>query len=196
MPMLRPTEIRGTVRYLGIVADSEADICSTPLETVEAGWEGFSGDCHSGLTRPSCVRVRAQYPQKGTEIRNTRQVSILSSEELAEIATALGIPEVKPEWLGASLVIEGIPALTSLPPCSRLQFEGGAVLATDMENGPCRYPAEVIERHHPGHGMAFPKLADGKRGITGWVEHPGQIALGESVRLHVPPIRLYAPLAG
>lgn len=196
MPMLTPTAIHGTVRYLGVVADSVADLCSVPLEAVEATWEGFPGDCHSGLTRGSCVRVRAQYPEKGTEIHNTRQVSILSVEELAAIAEGLDIPRVAPEWVGASLVLEGIPALTSLPPASRLQFESGATLTIDMENGPCRFPAEVIELHHPGHGLAFPKVAAGLRGVTGWVERPGRIALGDRVRLHVPPQRPYLPLAG
>lgn len=194
--MLKPTEIRGRVAWLGVVARREETLCSEPLASVEAGWEGFAGESHGGLTRPSCVRVRALYPEKGTEIHNTRQVSILSVEELAEVAEALGIPELRPEWVGANLLLEGIPEFTTIPPASRLQFEGGAVLTVDMENGPCRYPAEVIERHHPGHGMDFPKVARGKRGVTGWVERPGRIALGEGVRLHVPPLRAYDPLAG
>jgi MOSC domain-containing protein YiiM len=135
-----------------------------------------------------------QYPKRGTEIRNTRQVSILSVEELAEIAEALGIPELRPEWVGANIVMEGIPALTTLPPASRLMFEGGAALAVDVENGPCRFPAEVIEGHHPGHGRAFPKVALGRRGLTGWIERPGMLRVGEVARLHVPAQRLYAPL--
>jgi hypothetical protein len=52
----------------------------------------------------------------GTVIRNTRQFTMLSLEELAEIAYAMQIPEVLPEWAGANLAIQGIPNLTMLPP--------------------------------------------------------------------------------
>lgn len=194
MPILTPTTISGEVAFLGLVADRAATLCSDPVGEVAAGWEGFAGECHSGLTRRSCSRVTAQYP-KGTEIRNTRQVSILSEEELAAIATAMGLPALSPEWLGANLVLRGIPHLTLLPPASRLLFEGGASLVVDMENGPCQFPAQVIERHHPGHGAGFRKAAEHRRGLTGWVERPGTIRLGEAVRLHVPPQRAYPPLA-
>lgn len=192
--MYERSEITGRVRFLGIVRDRAATLEAAPLEAVEAGFAGFEGECHGGLTRPSCSRVQMIHPKRGTEIRNTRQLSILSAEELAAIAAGMGIPEVKPEWVGASLVLEGIPDLTGLPPATRLAFADGAVLTVDIENGPCRYPAEVIERHHPGQGMAFPKVAKGRRGVTGWVEKPGRIALGEEVRLYLPPAR--APWAG
>jgi hypothetical protein len=29
--------------------------------------------------------------------------------------------------------------------------------------------------------------------VTGWVERPGALRLGDVARLHVPPQRLYAP---
>ncbi|MEL6220063.1 MAG: sulfurase, partial [Pseudomonadota bacterium] len=121
-----------------------------------------------------------------------RQLSILSEEEMAEIAAALGLEKLEPEWLGATVVMQGIPDLTLLPPASRLIFESGAALITDTENAPCRYPADEIEQVHPGHGRAFPKVAQHKRGITAAVERPGRIAIGETARLHVPPQRLYA----
>ena len=192
MAILNPTELVGTVTFLGVVRDRKASLCSEPLDAVDALWEGFDGECHGGLTRPSCTRVRAQYPQKGTEIRNTRQISILSAEELEAIAAELGLDALAPEWVGASLVLRGIPDFTTVPPASRLVFEGGVVVTVDMENAPCRFPAEEIERHHPGHGKGFPKAARGRRGVTGWVERPGRIALGEAVRLHIPPQRIYA----
>ncbi len=191
MPILTPTEIQGQVTWLGTTADSETNIASVAVQAVDVGWEGFAGDCHSGLTRPSCVRVRAQYPQKGTEIRNTRQISILSEEELAEVAARLGIPAIKPEWVGANMILQGIPDFTLVPPNARLLFDSGVALTIDMENAPCRFPAEKIEEAHPGHGKAFPQKAQNKRGVTAWVEKPGRIALGEACRLHVPPQRLY-----
>lgn len=193
MPILAPTEITGRVAFLGLVRDRAASLRSEAVAEVEALWEGFRGEAHSGLTRPACSRVTAQYP-KGTEIRNTRQVSILSAEELAEIARAMGLAVVRPEWLGANLVLAGIPELTTLPPAARLLFDGGASLVVDMENGPCRFPAREIEREHPGHGARFRAAAAGRRGVTAWVERPGRVRLGAAVRLHVPPQRPYRPL--
>ena len=89
-------------------------------------------------------------------------------------------------------LLRGIPDFTLVPPNSRLLFEGGVVLTVDLENGPCRYPAEKIEEAHPGHGAAFPQKARHKRGVTAWVEKPGQLKNGETCRLHVPPQRIYA----
>lgn len=191
--ILRPTDIWGQVTWLGTTADSETDIASVSMDAVEVGWEGFAGDCHSGLTRPACVRVRAQYT-RDTEIRNTRQISILSEEELAEVAGRLGVPVIRAEWVGANMVVRGIPDFTLVPPNARLIFENNTALTVDMENAPCKYPAEKIEAAHPGHGLAFPKQAVNKRGVTAWVERPGAIRVGDRCRLHVPPQRLYPHL--
>ena len=192
MPILSPTAITGRIAYLGVVHDRKVTLCSDPIDAVEATFEGFPGECHGGLTRPSCSRVRSQYPVKGTEIRNVRQLSILSAEELAEVAVAMEIPAIKPEWVGANIVFEGIPNLTQIPPASRLVFENGASIAVDMENGPCKFPGEVIDGHHPGKGVRFPKAALDRRGVTGCIERPGRIALGDVARLHIPPQRIYA----
>ena len=192
MAILTPTDLHGRVAYLGIVRDREITLESEPVESMALDWTGPVGECHGGLTRPSCSRVKLQYP-RGTEIRNARQLSMLSVEELAAIAADLDIPELPAAWTGANVVFEGLPEFTMIPPGSRLIFEGGASVAVDMENGPCRYVAERIEARHPGKGMAFPQKARGKRGVTGWVEKPGAIRLGENARLHVPPQRVYAP---
>jgi hypothetical protein len=190
MPILSPTPIAGRVAWLGLVRDRAAGLESSPVETMALDWTGPVGEAHGGLTRPACTRVRAQYP-KGTEIRNARQLSMLSVEELAAMAAALDIPALPPAWTGANIVFEGIPDFTLIPPGARLIFASGASVAVDMENGPCRYVAEVIERAHPGRGMAFPKVAQHRRGVCGWVERPGTVALGEAARLHVPPQRPY-----
>ena len=186
MSILRPTDIYGTVTYLGVVADSEKTLRSEPREELTLTHEGPVGEAHSGQTRPSCVRVKLQYP-KGTEITNARQVSVLSVEELAEIAAKMGIDRIAPEWTGATMVLEGIPDLTTMPPSSRLVFDSGASIVNDMENGPCKFVGQEIEREYPGKGLSFPKNAVRKRGICGWVERPGAVSVGMKVRLHVPP---------
>ena len=193
MSILKPTDIYGEVTWLGATADSESDIASDALTEMNLTWDGAPGDCHSGRTRPSCVRVRAQHP-KGTEIANVRQLSVVSEEELAEVAGRLDIPAVKPEWLGANIVVKGIPDFTLIPPSARLIFENGAALVIDMENAPCKFPAQKIEEAHPGHGLAFPKKAVNKRGVTAWVERPGLLTIGAKARLHTPPQRLYPHL--
>lgn len=191
MAILRPTQITGRVVWMGIVPTDTNSIASGEVQSVDVRWEGFEGEAHSGLTRGSCVRVKAQYP-KETEIRNTRQISILSQEELDEVAERLGIPAILPDWVGANMVLSGIPDFTLVPPNSRLIFEHGVSLTIDMENAPCKYPAELIEAAHPGHGMAFPAKARNKRGVTAWVERPGRLSNGELCTLHVPPQRIYA----
>ena len=165
---------------------------SIARERVTLTYDGFEGEAHGGMTRLSCSRVKMQYP-RGTEIRNARQISILGQEELDAIAADMGLDRIAPEWVGANLVLEGIPLLTQLPPSSRLIFEGGASLVVDMENGPCRYAAEQIDVHRPGAGLNFVQIASGRRGVTAWVEKIGEIALGETCRLHIPPQRLYEP---
>lgn len=192
MPVLMPTAIKGRVAGLYINPDRDTGLESTAQTRVEVTYAGFAGEAHGGLTRPSCSRVKLQYP-RGTEIRNTRQLSILSHEELTGIAADMGIDGIDPQWVGANLILEGIPLLTQLPPSSRLIFSGGASLVVDMENGPCRFAAEQIESHRPGKGLRFAKIADGRRGITAWVEKTGTITLDETVQLHIPPQRLYGP---
>ncbi len=67
-----------------------AYLISAPQAALYANLEGIEGDRHAGWTRKADARVPF-YP-RGTVIRNTRQVSLVSVEELAEMATALGLP--------------------------------------------------------------------------------------------------------
>jgi hypothetical protein len=168
----------------------QEDLSSSQIASVEVSYEGLQGESHSGLVRASCVRVRHQYPQ-GTEIRNTRQISIVSTEELAVIAEDMGIAGLQPEWLGANLLVSGIPRFSQIPPSTRMIFSGGASLVVDLENSPCKYPGEIIDRHHPGFGKLFAKAAVGRRGVTAWVEREGRINTGDSIDLFIPPQRIY-----
>ena len=193
MVVLSKTDIRGEIVYLGVVRDRDGDLRSLPVEEASVSFAGFDGESHAGLTRQSCTRVKDQYPV-GTEIRNVRQISILSVEEMAETATAMGIDELKPEWVGASLVLRGIPMLTQLPPSARLIFDSGLSLVVDMENAPCQLPGREIERFHPGKGKLYKPSAANRRGVTAWVERPGMARLGSVAVLHAPPQRQYPPL--
>ena len=190
MSILSPTKIVGRVVSTLVNPEREKTLESVPRDYVEATFAGLQGDSHAGLTRESCVRVKHQYVA-GTEIRNTRQVSILSAEDLAEVASRMGLEEVNPGWVGANLLISGIPSLTLLPPSARLIFSSGASLVVDMENGPCVFPARVIDQYHPDKGKTFPKAALNRRGVTAWVEREGRISPNDEVALHLPPQRTY-----
>lgn len=186
MSMLSPTPLTAVITFLGI--NTDASNLSTDLRTqIEVGYDGFAGDSHSGLTRLSCVRVKSQYP-KGTEIRNTRQLSALSAEELEQIRTKMELNTIDPSWVGANLVVEGIPDFSQLPPSSRLIAANGTSIVVDMENAPCRFPGDIIEQHRPGKGKRFAKAAVGRRGVTLWVERPGSLKIGDELRLHIPPV--------
>ena len=192
MSCLVKSQYIGTITWLGRVSAPQYNIRSEALNTAEANFEGILGESHSGATRPSCVRVTMLHP-KSTEIRNTRQLSVLSAEENAEIASGIGLEQLDPSWLGASIVIAGIPDLTHIPPGSRLQTGAGTTLTADLENAPCNWPAKEIETDHPGHGKAFKSVAKGRRGITAWVERPGRLSLGDDVNLFIPAQRDWQP---
>lgn len=171
--------------YLGLDPHS---LVTTRADVAQVTWEGFAGDRHAGLTRPSDGRT-PHYP-RGTEIRNSRQVSIVSAEELAEIAAAMELETVLPEWLGANLLLTGIPRLARMPAGVRLFFASGAVLVSEGENLPCIAPGRVIQAAHPnipGLAPLFVRAARGRRGIVAWVEKQGHIRVGDEVRLLHPP---------
>ena len=188
MSALKPTQFSGTITWLGRVSNRKAKLESDPLTEIMAHFSGPEGEAHGGLTRPSCSRVLGQYP-RNTDIRNTRQFAIVSAEELAAIAAEMGLAELDPALVGASMVITGIPDFSHLPPSSRLQAEGGATLVVDMENRPCTLPARPIENRHAGFGAKFKSAAKDRRGITAWVEREGLLRVGAAVRLHIPDQR-------
>ena len=184
--------LTGSVTHL-LIGRSQHTLQSTSVARVRVTFEGLEGDAHTSLTRLSDVRV-PHYP-RGTLIRNTRQVSILSQEELAEVAKAMEIPHVQAAWVGANLEMRGIPNLNMLPPSTRIFFPDDAVIVVDGENMPCIGPGHAIQEHYPDVpklAQRFPKAAWHKRGVVGWVEREGYINDGDSVRVLLPPRVVYS----
>ncbi len=173
-----PQDIHGVVEAIAI---TPKDIPSTALEEAEMTWEGMVGDKHFGLTMKA-NKFQAPYP-KGGLIRNVRQVSIVSQEELEQVAEAMDIAGVDPARVGANLMLSGIPGLTQLPAGSRLYFEGGVGIVVEGENMPCVTAGGCLAENtgRPELRSAFPKKAIGKRGLVAWVEKPGMIRKGERV---------------
>ena len=195
MPALKPTEFRGHVTWLGRVPHRNSDaIEGLALDRLDLGFGGLADEIHAGLTRPSCSRVTAQHP-RGTEIANVRQLSVLSAEELAEIAAKMDVANIDPALVGASLVVEGLPDFSHLPPSARLQGPDGVTLVIDMQNRPCHLPAIKMEKVLGPKGKRFKQAAKGLRGVTAWVERPGSLTIGDALRLHLPDQRPWRGIA-
>ncbi|MBZ9765933.1 MOSC domain-containing protein [Mesorhizobium sp. CA6] len=164
------------------------------VEELRLGFDGIEGDFHAGATRRSGGR-EPWYP-RGTEMRNERQLSLVAADELAIIAQRMGIEQIKPEWIGANLVVEGVPHLSMLPAGSLMFFKGGVTLKVDGQNKPCRFAGQSIAEHvgaadQEATALLFPKEAKRLRGLVAWVEKPGVIRAGEEISIRVPEQWIY-----
>lgn len=180
--------VGGLFKAAGDHFETEA-VAELPLR-----FEGIDGDLHAGLTRRA--GSREPWYKRGTEMRNERQLTVVSPDELARVAAAMALPELKPEWIGANLLLEGLPDLSMLPPSTLILFEGGATLKVDGQNAPCRLAGRNVALRAGmvdalAGEMAFPKAAKRLRGLTAWVEKPGTVRLGETAVVRVPEQWIY-----
>jgi MOSC domain len=189
MTLLNILPFQGKVESLLNRASRDEGFVKTKTGQLSLRFDG-PDDCHAGLTRKSDSRTLPLY-KRNIDIRNVRQLTILSQEELADMAKRLAIPTVEPEWLGANMVVTGIPDFTLLPPSTRLQFPSGATIVVDMENYPCSQIAKVVDEHHPGTRFKVVDAAMHKRGVTAWVEREGDVNTGDTIKVVTPPNRLY-----
>ncbi|MEW9804883.1 MOSC domain-containing protein [Mesorhizobium sp. ZMM04-5] len=182
-------------RVEGAYAALRGRFQTEPVAGLTLGFDGVAGDFHAGPTRRS--GGREPWYARGTEMRNERQLSLVAADELAAVASSMGIAELRPEWIGANLVIAGLPAFSMLPAGTMLFFEGGATVKIDGQNKPCRHAGRSVAENA---GMAdieagallFPKSAKRLRGLVGWVEKPGRVAVGEGISVRVPEQWIYA----
>ncbi len=193
LKVVAPRRITGTVAAV-LKTTSAEDFQTQEIGKLDLGFEGIPGDLHAGMTRLSGGR-EPWYP-RDTQMCNERQLSILSSEELAVIALRMDLEDLKTGWIGGNIEISGIPSLTLVPPRTRLVFENGAVIRVDGDNAPCRFAGKAIAEHNPGRDgldLLFPKAAKRLRGLVGYVEKPGTIIKGETVTAHIPEQWIYDP---
>jgi len=149
--------------------------------------QGIPGDRHYGFARKAGARER--WYEKNMPMRSGRQLTIVSLEELDEIARRMALPRLDAGWIGANIVIEGVPDFTRIPWGTRLFFGDGAVLVNEGDNAPCRFAGAEIARHFPDRSeldTAFVKAAKHRRGIVASVERAGMIGPGP-VRLKIAP---------
>ncbi|WP_274365645.1 MOSC domain-containing protein [Paenibacillus thermotolerans] len=166
-----------------MLADDPSTFVTREVDIINVELGGIPGDRHYGLLRPADSRQKI-YP-RGTLIANRRQISIVSLEDCALIAEHLGLPEIKPEWLGANIVVSGIETLTELPSGTRLVFPNGTGLICEGENLPCIGPGKVIEAMSGISGIRtkFVPAAKKLRGIVCSVEREGVIAKGDAIKV-------------
>ncbi|GHC75083.1 MOSC domain-containing protein [Limoniibacter endophyticus] len=182
-------------RVTGLFQAPHRDFETVAVENLQLGFDGIAGDFHQGITRKSGGR-EPWYP-RGTEICNERQLTIVAPDELAKIAALMQLDELHPEWIGANMLLEGIGNLSMLPSGSLMFFEGGVTLKIDGQNAPCKLAGGRIAKHcatedQAGMALRFPKVARRLRGLTAWVEKPGEIRVGEAVTIRVPEQWIYS----
>ncbi|MBB2971150.1 hypothetical protein FHU14_001647 [Mesorhizobium sp. RMAD-H1] len=193
MPEIVPGR-RISGRVAGLFDALHGHFGTRAADELELSFEGIRGDYHAGLTRKSGGR-EPWYP-RGTEMRNERQLSLVAPDELAAIAGGLGIAEVKPEWIGANMNIEGIPLFSMLPPRTLLFFEGGVTLRVDGQNAPCKIAGTALAENAgvadvAGTALDFVRVSKRLRGLVAWVEKPGTVKVGEKVEARVPEQWIY-----
>lgn len=184
----------GELEVVTVLAAPDPDsIVSRPVAVLEIDLGGVVGDRHYGLQRPSDSRQARYYP-RGTSIRNRRQVSLVSVEELEFVRAALDLPDLRPDELGANVLVRGLEDLSALPIGARLLFDNGLGLVCEGVNQPCRLPVEALKARHPDRSLSgFVKYAFGRRGIVASVERPARLQSGDHVRVFLP--ELHATLA-
>ena len=169
-----------------------------PRGELELNTQGVVGDRHYGYEAISGGRFTSLY-KRGTFVRNNRQWSAISSQEVDEISRNLGIEgKLTPELLGINLLIEGVERLSELPPMTYLVFsqhdeftprsEGDVVLVVYGQALPCTVAGKALVEPCGDASLEkrFPKGALGLRGTTGWVEKGGVIRPNYSVFILTP----------
>ena len=166
------------------------------VDAIEFLFDGPQGDTHSGFSRRLSghdgVYARTSTLTKGATIFNWRTWTALSREELAEIEQTLGVP-VPQGCLLENMILVGIPALSKLPPTSRLVFpmrDSQTVLAVWEENSPCHVVGQRLADHYgvPDLKKRLIAEAQNKRGVMGLVLSAGRVEIGDEVLVY-PPVQ-------
>lgn len=187
-------EVKGICE--AVFVETEPHPQTRAVETLAVDLQGIPGTRHYGFTRKA--GPREPWYARGTEMRSGRQITVVSREELTAIAEAMQADRIEPEWIGANVVLSGIPRLTLLPAATRIVF-AEAVLVVEAPNAPCLISGRAIASYlTPGAApggldLAFATKAKGMRGLVVSVERAGTLRAGEPVKVKVPPQTLWQP---
>ena len=158
---------------------AQRTVAKTAAPSATLGPFGFEGDRHAGETF-----VPRYGHNRGQRVFNERQWSAVSTEEVAELERRLGIA-IPVGALGENLRLSGIAGFSDLAPGTRITFPSGAVLFVSGQNAPCARAAGSLAALSGVAGVrrSFLKAATGRRGVVGWVETPGPVRAGDTVRV-------------
>lgn len=171
------------MRVAGLgIADTKGSFVTRAIDSVVLSYAGIEGDRHAGLVAKAAPGQR--YAPRGVELRNSRQLSLVSLEELAETASALEMPTLDWRTYGANVCFSAAPELTMIASGTRLIFASGAIVVIDGENEPCIKVGKALsEQLSHDVRSAFVKAGRRRRGLVAWVERPGLIRVGDEPRI-------------
>jgi hypothetical protein len=188
MPALRRQMI-GRVASLHVGLAKKAP--SVSVDSFMLTFTGIVADVHSGAIRAAGPREPAF--RRGTMLANLRQVSLVSTEELATAASRMGLARLDPAWLAANIAIEGAGPITQLPRGTIIRFPSGASLYVSDLNSPCKAAANLIREHAPPAQQPtspFGPHALGRRGLVAFVYAQGQVSSGDAIEFLFPQTEL------
>ena len=184
-------------KIIAVSAGGNDDLSKNDVGQIEVDFFGIVGDHHAGVSREAYGGDREP---KGTILRNDRQWSGVSIEELTEMSDMLDLAEpITASTLGANLCFEGVNDFSMLPRGSRLKFPSGAVLTVEEYNPPCSdMGAQIAAKYTsdsstPLTATSWLRPAAGRRGLVGVIDVPGEIKTGDEVEIRLfeePEIRL------
>jgi hypothetical protein len=189
-------ETRTKARCVAVLTTSEVFPESKRVDALALDLGGIPGSRHHGFVRGA--GPREPWYQRGMEMRSGRQLTIISVEELPLIAAAMEVPRIEPEWIGANIVLEGLPRVSWLPGGTRLFF-ADATIVVEAQNAPCHISGKSIAKRldpdgkDSGLALKFPKHAVGLRGLVASVERAGTIRSGEEIAVKVPRQSIWTP---
>ncbi len=149
--LLNATMRPGTVEWIGLRPQRRAPIAVLQFATLDPQ-QGLIGDRYDGRS-------------------GARHVTLIGRENLAAIASYLGIPEVRPDQLRRNIVIAGINLLALKDRRFRL---GEVLLETTGECHPCSRMEEIF-------GTGGYNAVRSHGGITARVLEGGEVRIGDEL---------------
>lgn len=172
---------------------NQSSLVTSEVDKLQVELGGVVGSKYYGHTKLSDTRDRTMLGDprflKGLEIRNWRQWSAVSQEDLIQIAINLGIPKIDPELLGANIYFSETKNFTQFPKGTLIHFPQNAILLVEAENMPCTGPGEEIAKDYNSiRPNQFVRAAMGLRGLVGVIHRPGKISVNDvaKVQIYVP----------
>jgi len=173
-------KLKGSV--VSVHIGKKGELGKEATDEISSTIEGIQGDRHFGYTRWS--------KSKECAVRNDRQWTALSVEEVDIIRQNMELRELAAETLGPNIVVQGIPEFSQLPRGTKLLFENGAIFVVEEFTDPCsRMGQHIADKYKIDANNQlikpnlFPKASNNERGLVGVIDRPGIIKPGDAVEV-------------